>query len=233
MLVNPLKKKIMAENKNRKSKRAFNIEKHSNRHFDLEKEDAIVAPATPTSSSKDNTGSTNAINNTAVDTRDNLDNGGNGGSKKSWIVLLVVVVAVMAFFGYKSCGNSSSEPKQEVPTDTTLNSQTDTTDLQSETTPSETTDTPSNSDADSNNEMQDEAVPSGKETATPAPIESGKPTSTAVVNTQRNKLSVKEKAMQVWDGVYGDGDERKEKLGSDYKTVQRYVNKMYREGYRH
>ena len=228
----------MAENKNRKSKRAFNMEKHSNRHFDLEKEEAIVAPsiATPTSNSpsKNTTGSTTkAINNTAEDTRDNLDNGGNGGSKKSWIVLLVVVVAVMAFFGYKSCGNSSSEPKQEVPTDTTLNSQTDTTDLQSETTPSETTDTPSNSDADSNNEMQDEAVPSGKETATPAPNESGKPASTAVANTQSNELSVKDKAMQVWDGVYGDGDERKEKLGSDYKTVQRYVNKMYREGYRH
>ena len=227
----------MAENKNRKSKRAFNIEKHSNRHFDLEKEEAIVAPsiATPTSKSpsKNTTGSTKAINNTAGDTRDNHDNGSNGGSKKLWIVLLLVVVAVMAFFGYKSCGNSSSESKQEVPTDTTLNSQTDTADLQSGTTPSESTATPSNPDANSNKEMQDETVPSQKETVTPAPNESVTPASTTVANTQNNELSVKEKAMQVWDGVYGDGAERKEKLGSEYKAVQGYVNKMYRNGYRH
>ncbi len=224
----------MAENKNRKSKRAFNIEKHSNRHFDLEKEDAIVAPSmatpTPTSSAKNATSSTNAINNTAEDTRDNQDNG-NGGSKKLWIVLLVVVVAALAFFGYKSCGNGSSEPEQAVPTDTTSNSQADTTDLQSETTPSESTATPSNSDTNSNNEMQDETAPSQEETVTPN--ESAKPASTTVTYTQNNELSVKEKAMQVWDGVYGDGAERKEKLGSDYKAVQRYVNKMYRNGYRH
>ena len=48
-----------------------------------------------------------------------------------------------------------------------------------------------------------------------------------VINT------IEEKAMQVWDGIYGNGTERKTKLGSDYRAVQKRVNEMYRNGYRH
>ena len=44
---------------------------------------------------------------------------------------------------------------------------------------------------------------------------------------------IEEKAMQVWDGIYGNGTERKYKLGSDYQAVQKRVNEMYRNGYRH
>ena len=48
-----------------------------------------------------------------------------------------------------------------------------------------------------------------------------------------SQKSIEEKAMQVWDGIYGNGTERKSKLGSDYQAVQKRVNEMYRNGYRH
>ena len=66
--------------------------------------------------------------------------------------------------------------------------------------------------------------------ATPTNSDESTKQTTAPVSTSNS--SVEEKAMQVWDGVYGNGTERKSKLGSDYKAVQKRVNEMYRNGYR-
>lgn len=65
-----------------------------------------------------------------------------------------------------------------------------------------------------------------------APTNSDEPTKQTSASVSTSNSSVEEKAMQVWDGVYGNGTERKSKLGSDYKAVQKRVNEMYRNGYR-
>lgn len=41
---------------------------------------------------------------------------------------------------------------------------------------------------------------------------------------------IEEKAIQVIRGDYGNGEERKNKLGSEYKVIQKRVNEMYRDG---
>lgn len=236
----------MGENKNRKSKRAFNIEKHSERHFDLEKEDDFVAEpskgsaVSPVSSSDgekhakaDNVSITDSSNTADVENvNGNGKSGGNNGSKKM-LVLIALVVAALIFFSYKSCGNDGSTSEEPVPTDTTSNVQEDTTAQQPITkvngddTHSETTESPST------NHVIEGSTPTSNEVTPSNQSESVNTSSSETTTSQSNGVSVKEKAMQVWDGVYGDGVERKHKLGSDYKAVQRYVNKMYRNGYRH
>lgn len=41
---------------------------------------------------------------------------------------------------------------------------------------------------------------------------------------------IEEMAIQVIRGDYGNGEERKNKLGSEYKVIQKRVNEMYRDG---
>jgi hypothetical protein len=41
---------------------------------------------------------------------------------------------------------------------------------------------------------------------------------------------VEAEAMKVIRGIYGDGEERKEKLGSNYQTIQTRVNELKRKG---
>lgn len=45
-----------------------------------------------------------------------------------------------------------------------------------------------------------------------------------------DEIATEAKALQVIRGDFGNGQERKERLGSDYAVIQGKVNDMYRKG---
>ena len=200
----------MVDNKKqRKSTRSFNMEKHVERHFEIEKEEVPVAD-------------------TSIEKPDSLIDGSTeentctSNNRGKLIVVIVVVLAILAFVAYRSCG--SDQEKESEPTNTIV----------SDSTEKEKPDTASNVKKTTAPETEQEQNNVGENTdaasATPTNSDESTKQTTAPVSTSNS--SVEEKAMQVWDGVYGNGTERKSKLGSDYKAVQKRVNEMYRNGYR-
>jgi len=202
----------MADNKKqRKSTRSFNMEKHVERHFDIEKEQA---PVTDTPQNK-------TIGVQSQETTDGGNNG-NGSKNKMVAIIAVIVLIVVAFVAYRSCG--TNESKVDEPTNTVV----------SDSTEKEKADTISNKEesASPKNE-QSQSTPSEVSPEVGTKPESDKASAEPTTTRESSGSTIEEKAMQVWDGVYGNGTERKSKLGSDYKAVQKRVNEMYRNGYRH
>lgn len=200
----------MVDNKKqRKSTRSFNMEKHVERHFEIEKEEVPVAD-------------------TSIEKPDSLIDGSTeentytSNNRGKLIAVIVVVLAILALVAYRSCG--SGQEKESEPTNTIV----------SDSTEKEKPDTASNVKKATVPEGEQEQNNVGENTdaasATPTNSDESTKQTTAPVSTSNS--SVEEKAMQVWDGVYGNGTERKSKLGSDYKAVQKRVNEMYRNGYR-
>ena len=200
----------MVDNKKqRKSTRSFNMEKHVERHFEIEKEEVPVAD-------------------TSIEKPDSLIDGSTeentctSNNRGKLIAVIVVVLAILAFVAYRSCG--SDQEKESEPTNTIV----------SDSTEKEKTDTTSNIKKAIAPEAEQEQNNVGENTdaASATPTSSDEPTKQISAPVSTSNSSVEEKAMQVWDGVYGNGTERKSKLGSDYKAVQKRVNEMYRNGYR-
>lgn len=199
----------MADNKKqRKSTRSFNMEKHVERHFDIEKEQVPVLD-TP--------------QNKTIDVQSQETDGGNNGNgskNKMVAIIAVIVLIVVAFVVYRSCGTNESK----VVTNTIV----------SDSTEKEKADTISNEEksvSPISEQSQSTSSEVSPETGTNA--ESDNTSAVPTTKSESSGNSIEEKAMQVWDGVYGNGTERKSKLGSDYKAVQKRVNEMYRNGYRH
>ena len=199
----------MADNKKqRKSTRSFNMEKHVERHFDIEKEEV---PVLDTSQNK-----TIDVQSQETD----CGNDGNGGKNKMVAIIAVIVLIVVAFVAYRSCG--TNESKVDEFTNTIVSDST------------EKADTTSNEEKSASPISEQSQLTSSEvssETGTNA--ESDNTSAVPTTKSESSGNSIEEKAMQVWDGVYGNGTERKSKLGSDYKAVQKRVNEMYRNGYRH
>lgn len=200
----------MVDNKKqRKSTRSFNMEKHVERHFEIEKEEVPVAD-------------------TSIEKPDSLIDGSTeentctSNNRGKLIAAIVVVLAILAFVAYRSCG--SGQEKESEPTNTIV----------SDSTEKEKPDTVSNVKKATAPETEQEQNNVGENTddVSAAPANSDEPTKQTSASVSTSNSSVEEKAMQVWDGVYGNGTERKSKLGSDYKAVQKRVNEMYRNGYR-
>ena len=200
----------MVDNKKqRKSTRSFNMEKHVERHFEIEKEEVPVAD-------------------TSIEKPDSLIDGSTeentytSNNRGKLIAVIVVVLAFLAFVAYRSCG--SDQEKESEPTNTIV----------SDSTEKEKPDTASNVKKTTAPETEQEQNNVGENTGdvSAAPTNSDEPTKQTSASVSTSNSSVEEKAMQVWDGVYGNGTERKSKLGSDYKAVQKRVNEMYRNGYR-
>jgi hypothetical protein len=140
-----------------------------------------------------------------------------------WISLsaLLVVVAVI-FFVTKppsKVGNTGKVTTVEQPVSTT-NTGTETTTESGETSTSKTSDetspvnpppAPATGNAQGNQ-------PEPKPMPTPPPP------------LEPTPLSVEEKAMRVIRGDFGNGEERRQQLGSEYNTIQQRVNEMYRDG---
>lgn len=199
----------MADNKKqRKSTRSFNMEKHVERHFDIEKEQVSVLD-TP--------------QNKTIDVQSQETDGGNNGNgskNKMVAIIAVIVLIVVAFVVYRSCGTNESK----VVTNTIV----------SDSTEKEKADTISNEEKSvSPISEQSQSTSSEVSSETGTNAESDNTSAVPTTKSESSGNSIEEKAMQVWDGVYGNGTERKSKLGSDYKAVQKRVNEMYRNGYRH
>lgn len=199
----------MADNKKqRKSTRSFNMEKHVERHFDIEKEEVPVLD-TP--------------QNKTIDVQSQETDGGNNGNgskNKMVAIIAVIVLIVVAFVAYRSCGTNESK----VVTNTIV----------SDSTEKEKADTISNEEKSvSPISEQSQSTSSEVSSETGTNAESDNTSAVPTTKSESSGNSIEEKAMQVWDGVYGNGTERKSKLGSDYKAVQKRVNEMYRNGYRH
>lgn len=191
--------------KQRKSTRSFNMEKHVERHFEIEKEEVSVADTPIEKSDSVIAGSSIGEDTSTSNNRGKL------------ITVIVVVLAILAFVTYRSCG--SGQENESEPTNTIV----------SDSTEKEKTDTASNVKKATAPETEQEQNNVGENTGDV----SDAPTKQTSTSVSTSNSSVEEKAMQVWDGVYGNGTERKSKLGSDYKAVQKRVNEMYRNGYRH
>lgn len=200
----------MVDNKKqRKSTRSFNMEKHVERHFEIEKEEVPVAD-------------------TSIEKPDSLIDGSTeentctSNNRGKLIAVIVIVLAILAFVAYRSCG--SGQEKESEPTNKIV----------SDSTEKEKLDTASNVKKATAPETEQEQNNVGENTGdvSAAPTNSDEPTKQTSASVSTSNSSVEEKAMQVWDGVYGNGTERKSKLGSDYKAVQKRVNEMYRNGYR-
>lgn len=199
----------MADNKKqRKSTRSFNMEKHVERHFDIEKEQVPVLD-TP--------------QNKTIDVQSQETDGGNNGNgskNKMVAIIAVIVLIVIAFVAYRSCG--TNESKVDEFTNTIVSDST------------EKADTTSNEEKSASPiSEQSQSTSSEVSSGTGTNAESDNTSAVPTTKSESSGNSIEEKAMQVWDGVYGNGTERKSKLGSDYKAVQKRVNEMYRNGYRH
>ena len=199
----------MEDKSKRKSTRGFNLEKPKKRTFNLEKEtESTVRPSIgamddSADKHKQVTPTIEATNDTSV-----------GGKK--WIVLLVVVLLIVALRG---CGKDEISEPMKAPVenveDSTQKEKPDTSSSQEQT------------QATGNTEQADAPL---NEQGAQAGINNVSSVSSASSPAGHR---VDEMAKQVWDGVYGNGAERKAKLGSDYVSVQKRVNEMYRNGYRH
>lgn len=217
----------MTEDKSkRKSTRKFNLEKHVKRSFNLEKEVAATpapsaeAPATPQPAPTP----APAGGSDATQT-------GNGGNKGKHVLSLVVglaVVAAIGFAAFRGCSGNSSQPVDEPVVDTVMDEQ--------PTAPTDSTqradstqlgggdqDTPASApnEVQPQNETANAATPSAQpETSTPST-----PSATKAATPSKD---VDAEVQKVLRGDYGNGQERKDKLGSSYTKIQRAVNRYYR-----
>lgn len=217
----------MTEDKSkRKSTRKFNLEKHVKRSFNLEKESAATpapsaeAPAIPQSAPAP----APAGGGDATQT-------GNGGNKGKHVLSLVVglaVVAAIGFAAFRGCNSNSSQPVDEPVVDTVMDEQpTAPTDSTQRADSTQFGGGDQNAPAGAPNEVQpqDDAVnaatPSAQSetstSSTPSPTKATAPSTDMDAEVQK-----------VLHGDYGNGQERKDKLGSSYSKIQRAVNRYYR-----
>lgn len=101
----------MVDNKKqRKSTRSFNMEKHVERHFEIEKEEVPVAD-------------------TSIEKPDSLIDGSTeentctSNNRGKLIAVIVIVLAILAFVAYRSCG--SGQEKESEPTNTIVSDSTE------------------------------------------------------------------------------------------------------------
>lgn len=194
--------------KQRKSTRNFNMEKHVERHFDIEKEAIPVDTSQKTSVEP------------PVDSETGRRNK-NDKNKSLVIIIVIIALAILAFFIYKGCSSNNNEEEQVpnvVQNDSTSKEKSDSISEKG------SSDKMSKNSVSNTNEQMDNSseVPNGNDN-----------TSASSDSSVPKEKTIDDRVAEVWDGVYGNGVERKNKLGADYKAVQKRVNEMYRNGYRH
>lgn len=217
----------MTEDKSkRKSTRKFNLEKHVKRSFNLEKEVAATpapsaeAPATPQPAPTP----APAGGGDATQT-------GNGGNKGKHVLSLVVglaVVAAIGFAAFRGCSGNSSQPVDEPVVDTVMDEQpTAPTDSTQRADSTQLGGGDQNAPADAPNEVQpqDETVNAATPSAQP---ETSTPSTPSATKAATPSKDVDAEVQKVLRGDYGNGQERKDKLGSSYTKIQRAVNRYYR-----
>lgn len=219
----------MTEDKSkRKSTRKFNLEKHVKRSFNLEKESA----ATPAPSAEAPTTTQPAPAPTPAPAGGgDATQTGNGGNKGKHVLSLVVGIAVVAAIGFaafRGCNSNSSQPVDEPVVDTVMDEQpTAPTDSTQRADSTQFGGGDQNAPAGAPNEVQpqDDAV----NAATPsAQSETSTPSTPSPTKATAPSTDMDAEVQKVLHGDYGNGQERKDKLGSSYSKIQRAVNRYYR-----
>ena len=221
----------MTEDKSkRKSTRSFNLDKHVKRTFNLEKETEPVASPTPkstASSTPKSTSNPSPITSDSTTTDNGTASTGNGKRTLGIILGVIVVAGLIAFGAIRGCGGSSvTAPTADSTVSDITYEPTDTTHCADS-----TQQTNSMPDASSQEDTPSTNAPSAPQqsaqsSAENATSESTYPTTAAANPTDHVALEVQ----KVLKGVYGNGQERKDKLGASYAKIQRKVNELYRKG---
>lgn len=219
----------MTEDKSkRKSTRKFNLEKHVKRSFNLEKEVAATpapsaeAPATPQPAPAPTPAPAGGGDATQT------GNGGNKGKNVLSLVVGLAVVAAIGFAAFRGCNSNSSQPVDEPVVDTVMDEQpTAPTDSTQRADSTQFGSGDQNAPAGAPNEVQpqDDAV----NAATPSTqSETSTPSTPSPTKATAPSTDMDAEVQKVLHGDYGNGQERKDKLGSSYTKIQRAVNRYYR-----
>ena len=240
----------MAENKNnRKSNRNFRLDKHVERHFEIEKgtDDASVMPDNTLTAPPSTPPEVGPAPIPPEPPTGDDEESESGGSSIKWVIIDLIIVAAIAIFAYifMSGGKDKENADKEIPqteqNDSNQNSKnvsdsvTNSLPTTEEATPgAESTTTfkdgknvSSLSDNESKTPSKKAAtssVESPTETAANSPATSPSTSSTTTFG------DIEESARRVIRGHFGNGKERKAKLGAFYAEIQSKVNEMYRQG---
>ncbi len=144
-----------------------------------------------------------------------------------WILLGVIVICVIAYlFISKSGDKTARTPEQDIET-TMSEKSTDTL-----TNTDETEDVVSqNNHGETANETDNQEVLGSERPATQVEAPSNTAnTPSAATSATGISNDVETEALKVIRGEYGVGQERKDKLGTKYQTIQSRVNELKREG---
>jgi hypothetical protein len=169
----------------------------------------------------------------------------NGTGKKFGVLIVVAIIAVVAFFLLKPDNSGNDVSVSSPATSETVAQNADNAQEQevaqpvSESTSNEESTSVVEEDK-SNNEVSDNngnkpATVSEQEEKTQATTETRTQTKEVTsITTQKEEAipvgSIEEKAKLVIRGDFGNGEERKMKLGSEYSAIQNKVNEMYAKG---
>lgn len=195
----------MAKNKfqlNKGTDRSYDLSKGGKRKFDLAKD--VDEPIVALSGSDDPAGG---------------GAGTNSKSRKIWLWFALVVVAALLAYLLWPTANDVAE-KQDV--ENAIQPEDETTDSVTE----EATATP-DADAQSEGAAGIESEPTSTES--PATTSEAAPKTNSLTNATALD-NVEAQALNVIRGDYGVGQERKNKLGTQYQAVQNRVNELKREG---
>lgn len=240
----------MAENKNnRKSNRNFRLEKPVERHFDIEKETGAT-PVMPDNNNNVKQNSThlqakpvleslqtNVTHSSGRHTGNSVpskspsgNDGGNEreGSSMKWVIIALIIMAIVACAYFFIGGNKDKEyTNKEIP----QTEQNDSTQNSENASDSTANSVPQTEEAAPTSDVEPAATPesdkkgsglSDSQTQTPA-------MSPAEANAS-TLGDIEENARRVIRGEFGNGKERKAKLGNSYSEIQNKVNEMYRQG---
>ena len=167
----------------------------------------------------------------------------NGKGKKLGVLIVIVVIAVVAFFLLKPDNSGNDVSVSSPATSETVAQNADNDQIQeaeqpiSESTSNEES-TPVVEEDKSNKEDNNGNKPanvSEQEEKTQASTETRTQTTEVTSKTTQKEEaipvgSIEEKAKLVIRGDFGNGEERKMKLGSEYSAIQNKVNEMYAKG---
>lgn len=194
------------------SSREFNTTKGSSRKFDLVKEtdEPVAAPAQPEPQKP-----ASAADTTPAETK--------GGMKWIWIAVAVVVIALLAWLLIPKSDSKEAAGQEETteavaaesaaPQESSVNDEAQAAEP-----------------ADEAEAEPEQTVPAQPEQNAAAEPQSAPVAQPAVAPAAEVTDDVEAEAQKVIRGAYGDGQVRKDRLGSKYSEVQRRVNELKRQG---
>ncbi len=221
----------------------FDLSKDSENEFDLSKEETeVITPATPNDTTSTSESKKKESSTTTATSNDTTSTSEPNKSKLMYIIGALILIALL-IWGISKCGGTDSvEPDDpNVPAQETIATPSD---EPTTTTPAveETPETPAtgsdevidSTEGSSTSETTQTPVTSEETTAPSAPVQQevsdvARPTE-ETRNAPVTTANIEQKALQVIRGDFGNGQTRKNNLGSEYDAIQQHVNELYRKG---